>query len=99
MNYTTETVIIDKTFIDLMIERCYSINESVIVRNLGVCYAKLHYGEYTYRSTTGEYTEEKKLIELKSIFHRLINRHLSFEHEGYSYCFSRGSWTKMKIQE
>ncbi|WP_281990568.1 hypothetical protein [Aquimarina aggregata] len=96
-NYTTETALIDNSFIDQMINRCYTINQYVIIRDLGLRYAKLQYGECTYRNTIGEYTEEKKLKELKSIFQRLIYRHQSFEHEGYRYYYSRGSWAKMKV--
>ncbi len=97
MNYTTETVILDNTFKELMIEHCFGIDQYVIVRDLGQSYAKLHYGVYTYKNPQGEFTEQKNLLQLKRIFMGLIAKHQSFEHEGYSYYYRRGSWTKMKI--
>ncbi len=35
MKYTTETIILDNMFKELMIERCFGIDQYVIVRDLG----------------------------------------------------------------
>ncbi|WP_271765947.1 hypothetical protein [Aquimarina algiphila] len=90
---------IDDVFIEQMIERCYSVDQYVKVSNSGYFYAQLKYGEYTYRNRSGTFTEEKKLRPLKSIFHKLINRHLSFEHEGHSYFYSSGSWRVYRLED
>ncbi|WP_281991234.1 hypothetical protein [Aquimarina aggregata] len=96
MNYTTETVILDDTFKELMIERCFGIDQYVIVRNSGQSYAKLHYGVYTYKNPEGEFTEQKNLLQLKRIFKGLITKYKSFEHEGFQYNYYRGSWSRMQ---
>jgi len=95
--YEVEEVLLNTNDIERMIERCYSVDQYIIVRNSGNCYAKLKYGEYIYQNTRGEYTKELKLIQLKDIFLGLINKYNSFEHQGYKYYRSRGEWTKMKL--
>ncbi|WP_378319407.1 hypothetical protein [Aquimarina celericrescens] len=98
MNYKREHVIIDRTFEELMIERCYIIDQYLIVRDRGQCYAELRYGKYTYRNHEGEFTMQKSLLELKRIFIGLINKYHSFEHEGYKYTYHRGAWERFKIK-
>lgn len=97
MPYENEIVEIDDEYIELMIERCFAVDQYLIVRNLGNCYAELRYRKYTYRNTIRTYSsKDYKLIDLKRIFTGLINKYLSFEHEGYRYYRHHGEWTRIK---
>ncbi len=96
MNYNIETTKIDDEFIDLMIDRCFTIDQYVIVKDTGRCWAKLQYRKYTYQNNEGSFTSKKSVRQLKKIFHHLINKYNSFEHEGYKYFYSRGNWAKYK---
>ncbi len=97
MNYQSEIVTLHDTFIDEMIDSCYTVDKYVIVRNTGRCWAKLHYRKYTYQNYQGVFHAKKNVKQLKKIFHGLINKYNSFEYDGYTYYYHRGEWVRNKV--
>ena len=99
MHFDSEIVDIDDEFIELMIDRCFTIDQYVRVTNHGQFYAELRYRIYRYKGKNSihEKTEEKNVLELKYIFKRLIYKYKNFEHQGYHYSFGRGKWSKSRL--
>ncbi|GAA4274971.1 hypothetical protein U6A24_12665 [Aquimarina gracilis] len=99
MNYQSETVILHETFIDEMIDSCFTVDKYVKVRDKGSYWAELRYRKYTFHNQQGTFTKQKNVLQLKRIFHKLIAKYNAFEHEGYDYYRHNGQWYKYKIRK
>lgn len=82
--------------LERIIERCYTLDHTLIVKNLGRSWAKLNQGNYTYCAHGIEHKKKKTLRALKSIFLRLITRHLSFTYNDQRFYYANGTWKEAR---
>lgn len=90
-------------FIDIKIERAFSGISYIKVQNNGNFFARLERRSdgfnFVYQNGFGLWKSKRSLKAMKTIFHRLINIHQSFEVDDIIYIYGRGSWRWHNIKD
>ena len=77
-------------------DACISSIGYIKVTNYGGSYALIDLGVYTVFKQGYPVVIKKDRKVLCSIFSKLINRYLNFEHNGFSYSYCNGRWNRIK---